>query len=321
MTELSGFVLIDKSEGPTSHAVVSCIRRVLKVDKAGHLGTLDPFASGLLPVMIGNASRLFDEVLEGEKGYLFTVSLGTETDTLDGTGRIVAEAPVPASAAVLAADVLPGFLGPIEQIPPVYSALKMNGRPLYEHMRATGKLPDDIASKRRTVTIHSLEIVGAVETKEASEVTFRVVCSKGTYVRSLARDLAKAMDTVGHCKALCRERVAPWDVKAALKLDLKNPPAPDVLLAAMRPAEEMIPDTDLWALPQCVQKALLAGNPFVLSIDAVQRLRPSAFAEPDKALVRLDATTFLADLIWPGSAHRHAPEPGAVRIQPRKKIS
>lgn len=137
---LCGLILVDKQPGITSHFVVARIRKILKLDKVGHLGTLDPFASGLLPIMIGGATRLADEVMEGKKGYLFEISFGSETDTLDIEGQVVRTEAVPENFALQLVDVLNQFTGLISQVPPSFSALKMNGKPLYEHMRGKGEL-------------------------------------------------------------------------------------------------------------------------------------------------------------------------------------
>ena len=150
---LCGLVLIDKAAEINSHKIVSAMRKILNIDKVGHLGTLDPFATGLLPVLIGGATRLSDEIMDGKKQYLFTISLGTETDTLDYSGRVISDAAVPENFNEKIQENLYQFTGNIEQVPPVYSALKMNGRPLYEYMRATGKLPDSIETKKRIVQI------------------------------------------------------------------------------------------------------------------------------------------------------------------------
>lgn len=211
---LSGLLLIDKATGVTSHSVVAAVRRELKVERVGHLGTLDPFASGLLPVLVGNATRLSDVLMDGQKQYLFTIKLGSETDTLDTTGLIVEEKEVPHNFIEKMKTILPNFSGDVEQIPPAYSALKMGGRPLYEYMRSCGQLPQSLETKKRNVRIDKIEFVDACESSHC--ISFRVVCGKGTYVRSLARDMARAIGTVGHCFTLRREGVGVWDVADAL---------------------------------------------------------------------------------------------------------
>jgi tRNA pseudouridine55 synthase len=255
-------ILIDKPAGPTSHAVVSAIKRSLRADKVGHLGTLDPFASGLLPVMVGNTSRLSDEAMQGRKGYLFTIRFGQETDTLDPTGRVVAEANLPSENSLAQlTQVLNQFTGPIEQVPPVYSALKMNGRPLYEHIRATGVLPADIETKRRIVQVDTLEIINA----GIHELTLRTVVSKGTYIRSLARDIARALGSVGTCVQLRRECVEPWHVNHALKLSLDGSgrvvaPSKEELLSYCHPPWSVAPELARAIIPESLSPRLESGN-------------------------------------------------------------
>ncbi|NBO38893.1 tRNA pseudouridine(55) synthase TruB [bacterium] len=259
-------ILVDKPEGPTSHNVVAAVKRALKADKVGHLGTLDPFASGLLPILIGNTARLADEAMDGQKGYLFTIGFGAETDTLDPTGRVIAQAPLPDDLSNPAIErVLSAFRGPIEQVPPVYSALKMNGMPLYEHMRATGKLPVDIESKRRQVNIHALEVIHV----DNKSLELRVVCSKGTYVRSLARDIAKALGSVGTCIKLRRELVEPWNVNDALKFATDAAgriatPDLDALRHALLPPWAVAPKLPRAILPEQHAARFNSGNPLIV---------------------------------------------------------
>ena len=316
-------ILIDKPEGPTSHAVVSVIKRILGAEKVGHLGTLDPFASGLLPVLVGNTARLADEAMDGEKGYRLSIELGRETDTLDPTGRVVAEAPLPSR---LSEDIIEGILasfrGRIEQTPPVYSALKMNGMPLYEHMRATGRLPMDIESKRRSVMIHSLALVSF----SPNSLCLRVVCSKGTYIRSLARDIGKALNSVGICKTLRREWVEPWHVDSAFKIALDPtgriaPPGKDHILEASLPAWKVAPKIPRAVLGIEQKKRFLSGN----TIDVFQadltwetEITDSSMSQssvqehPKKALIQCDDVQFLCEIAATGH--------GQTKIQPRKRI-
>lgn len=310
-------LLIDKPAGPTSHAVVATIKRTLGADKVGHLGTLDPFASGLLPIMIGNTARLSDEAMDGKKGYLFTIGFGRETDTLDPTGRVIAETELPSAEAVARVDsYLANFRGPIEQVPPVYSALKLNGMPLYEYMRGTGQLPIDIETKRRTVTIHSLELVDC----NLEQLTLRVVCSKGTYVRSLARDIAKAMGTVGTCIQLRREMVEPWHVHDALPLSLGDDgrisaPEKQLLVSRLLPAWSVAANLPRGKISPELETKLLSGNPLVLnSADVVWEddLLPAAAGSEAKIFITSGETLFLCQ------AQKNTADDW--KIQPRKRI-
>ena len=268
----SGLLLVDKSPSWTSHHVVSHIRKILKKQfqrdiRVGHLGTLDPFASGLLPILIGGVTRLSDEMMDGKKQYLFQISLGKETDSLDTTGQEIKTASVPPNASELFEKITPQFRGEIEQVPPVYSALKMQGRPLYEYMRAEGKLPFDIQTKKRLVLIHHLDFLGV--DKANALATFRVLCGKGTYVRSLARDLCVAIGTVGHCFSLRREIVAPWSVEGALLFSEENKPTEEEIQKNILLPEKIFPHWIKISVPQEHTKIFSAGNIISLNLDSL----------------------------------------------------
>lgn len=215
--KLSGLVLVDKEEGPTSHHIVNKFRKLLNKIKVGHLGTLDPFASGLLPILLGNTTRLADDLIAEKKTYVFSIFLGQETDTLDVQGRVIETQAVPENYHLKIVEVLDEFRGKIKQVPPVYSALKMNGLPLYQHMRATGKLPQDISTKEKEVTVFDVKILGFFDSDDEHIVTLEVTVSKGFYIRSFARDLARRIGTVGYCKTLRRTKIGDWDVADAVK--------------------------------------------------------------------------------------------------------
>ncbi len=263
LENLCGLFLVDKSPNVTSHKVVSVLRKTLKIDKIGHLGTLDPFATGLLPVLIGGATKLSDEIMDGKKQYLFTVTFGSETDTLDNSGRVLKTKNVPADFVTKAEEIISSFLGVIEQVPPVYSALKMNGKPLYEYMRSLGKLPEDIETKKRNVFIEQLEILSS--DLETQSMTFRVLCGKGTYVRSLARDIALAIDTVGHCSQLRREFVEPWSVNDALLFTDEKILNPNYIKSKIISVEEMLPHIPVIVVDSEFQKFFNSGNVMYVS--------------------------------------------------------
>ncbi|MEY2986633.1 MAG: hypothetical protein RJB13_154 [Pseudomonadota bacterium] len=314
-------ILIDKPEGPTSHAVVAAMKRALSVTKVGHLGTLDPFASGLLPIMVGNTARLADEAMDGKKGYLFVIGLGSQTDTLDPSGRVVFSAPLPDALDQLKIEAaIAQFRGQIEQVPPAYSALKVNGMPLYEYMRATGELPIDIESKRRKITIHALECLEHTE----SRITLRVICSKGTYVRSLARDIALELGSCGTCIELRRELVEPWDVKNALKVFVGAdgkvvPPDRAQVLAHCQPPWSMAPHLTRFSIDNGHKEKFVSGNHFILNIDEIKNFTSGGNTlnkvddETQKAFVQCEDVSFLCEV---------TPLPEQlIRLQPRKRIS
>jgi tRNA pseudouridine55 synthase len=198
---LNGLLLIDKPAGITSFDVVRRVRHALKVRKVGHLGTLDPFATGLLPLALGEATKLAQFLLEESKTYLATLRLGMETDTQDLTGRITAESEIlPAPEEVHRAAA--GFVGEIDQVPPRYSAVHHQGERLYKLARR-GEV---VEAAPRKVVIYRLEI----QDMALPEVTIRVECGKGTYIRSLAHDLGRVLGCGAHLVALTRLAVGPF---------------------------------------------------------------------------------------------------------------
>ncbi len=210
---LHGVLLIDKPAGITSAEAVRRIKRHLgRRTRVGHLGTLDPFATGLLPILIGEATKLAPFLQEGEKEYTGLIRLGAETDTLDPTGTIVHRAPVPVLEAERLKELALNFTGAIEQVPPLYSALKRDGVRFYELARRGEEVPPPAA---RGVEIRLLEL----EAAGADSIRFRVRCSTGTYIRSLARDLGSALGSAAHLVELRRTRNGHFEVGAATALD------------------------------------------------------------------------------------------------------
>lgn len=212
---LHGWIVLDKPLGLSSAQGVAAVKRTLRgigirPNSIGHGGTLDPLATGVLPIAIGEATKLAGRMLDARKGYDFTVSWGTATVTEDAEGDVIATSDVrPDPAAVAAA--LPTFTGPIEQVPPAYSALKVDGQRAYARARAG----ETLVLATRAVTIHALSLIAA----SAESATVSALVSKGTYIRSLARDLAVALGTVGHVTMLRRTRAGPFTLDAAISLD------------------------------------------------------------------------------------------------------
>ncbi|HZG09562.1 MAG TPA: tRNA pseudouridine(55) synthase TruB [Allosphingosinicella sp.] len=220
---MHGWLVIDKPVGPGSTQIVSAVKRALREGgypkvKVGHGGTLDPLASGVLPVALGEATKLAGRMLDADKVYDFAIRFGDETDTLDAEGAVVATSDVRPSSRQVEA-VLVHFTGEIEQVPPVYSALKIDGRRAYDLARAGA----EVEMKSRRVTVYSLTChpgfhgddgVGRVE-----EVTLTARVSKGTYIRSLARDLSYAVASVGHVTMLRRSKAGPFTLEQAISLD------------------------------------------------------------------------------------------------------
>jgi len=207
---LAGWLVIDKPQGLTSSRVVEKLRRSLKV-KTGHAGTLDPLATGVLPIALGEATKTIRFASAGRKRYRFTIRWGAATDTDDREGAVLAESPVrPGAGAIRAA--LPGFVGRIAQRPPAYSAIKIDGRRAYALARA-GRPPD---LKSRPVEIDELRLLDIPDPDHAE---FEAAVGGGTYIRSLARDLAEALGTRGHIVELRRLSVAPFTENQAISLD------------------------------------------------------------------------------------------------------
>lgn len=200
---IDGVLLLDKPLGMSSTAAGQRVRRLLRIDKVGHVGSLDPLASGMLPLCLGEATKLAGEILEGDKVYRFTISLGAATSTGDREGEVIETQPVPTLDSAQVQRVLAGFLGDSLQTPPMYSAIKQDGQPLYRLARA-GKT---VERQPRPIRIEQLELLGQ---PEPHTLECRVTCGKGTYVRVLAEDIARALGTVGHVIALRRESVAPF---------------------------------------------------------------------------------------------------------------
>ena len=217
---LHGWLVIDKPLELGSTQVVGAVKRALREGgypraKVGHGGTLDPLASGVLPVAIGEATKLAGRLLDSDKAYAFTVAFGTQTDTLDAEGRVIATSDVRPSRAALD-GVLPRFTGPIDQVPPAYSALKVDGERAYDLARAG----EEVTLASRAVTIHDLAVSDtAGETNALASATLVAHVSKGTYIRSLARDIALALGTVGHVTFLRRTRAGPFGLAQAISLD------------------------------------------------------------------------------------------------------
>ena len=211
---LHGWVILDKPVGLGSTTSVSAVKRILREagepkTKVGHGGTLDPLASGVLPVALGEATKLCGRMLNATKAYDFTIRFGEETDTLDAQGKVIATSDADPDRDQIEA-VLPRFTGTIQQVPPAYSALKIGGKAAYARARAG----EDVQLQARPVTVHELKLLPG-----ADPITLSATVSKGTYIRSLARDIAHALNTVGHITMLRRTRAGPFGLDQAVSLD------------------------------------------------------------------------------------------------------
>lgn len=212
---MHGWIILDKPLGLGSTQGVSAVKRALREGgygkwKVGHGGTLDPLATGVLPIAVGEATKLAGRMLDSDKVYDFTVKFGVETDTLDLEGAVIAESDARPSRAEIEA-VLPRFTGSIEQVPPAYSALKVDGERAYDLARKGA----EVTLASRAVTIHRLTLGDTTP----DSVTLTAHVSKGTYIRSLARDIAHALGTVGHVTVLRRVKAGPFTLESAISLD------------------------------------------------------------------------------------------------------
>ncbi len=200
---VNGILLLDKPADITSNGALQRVKRLFNAKKAGHTGSLDPIATGMLPLCFGEATKFSQFLLESNKSYLVTAKLGEETTTGDCEGDVIVRKPIIDVDALRIAALMENFVGEIEQVPPMFSAIKHQGKPLYELARQG----IEIERKARRITIFSLELIDFVQ----NEFTFRVHCSKGTYVRTLVQDLGRALDCGAHVIALRRTHVSPYE--------------------------------------------------------------------------------------------------------------
>ncbi len=206
-----GVLNVRKEAGWTSHDVVARIRGKLHGMKLGHAGTLDPAATGVLPLLVGRGTRIAEYLVEWDKTYLAGLHLGETTDTQDGTGTVLQRSPFESVTEARIREVVAGFEGRIQQVPPMYSAVKVGGVPLYKAARA-GR---DVARQAREITVFRLEVVSI----QLPDVMLRVSCSKGTYIRTLCADIGERLGVGGHMATLIRERVGPLMIEQALTVD------------------------------------------------------------------------------------------------------
>ena len=225
---LDGVLLLDKPEGLSSNHALQRAKRTLDAAKAGHTGTLDPFATGLLVCCTGRATKICGVMLDADKGYVATIRLGEETDSGDLTGNVVSAAGPDFTGVEEQPlrDALSRFMGSIEQVPPMYSALKRDGKPLYEYARAGIELE----RAARQVTIHRLDLLSF----DGKEAVVDILCTKGTYVRTLAQDIGRVLGCGAHLSALRRTQVGPFRLENAIALDaLQAMPDPKTALMSL----------------------------------------------------------------------------------------
>jgi tRNA pseudouridine55 synthase len=266
---LSGIILIDKPAGPTSAEVVRQVKWRVKPARVGHLGTLDPFATGVLPILVGEGTKLAPFLHDGDKHYEGLIALGSETDTLDRTGEVVRTAPIPTIDKARLEALAARFSGTVMQTPPIFSAIKRDGVPLYKLARRGDEVAPPPA---REVQISQLELT----VEGAGAIRFSLICSPGTYMRSLARDIGVALDTAAHLAELRRTRSGGFAIENARPMATvlaaldgrSNPLTPasearhadhggDVGLIAMRDAVPELPEV---AVDAAIEQRLRNGD-------------------------------------------------------------
>lgn len=208
---MDGVLVIDKPQGPTSHDVVAKVRRGLNIDKVGHTGTLDPMATGVLPLVLGRGTKLAQYLTGGDKSYRATLRLGISTTTLDAEGEVTATRDVADASPEAIEAALAPLRGVIAQVPPMYSAKKIDGRKLYELARKGV----EVVREAKTVTVHALTLIDV----QGHDVTIDVTCSAGTYVRVLAQDIGEHLGAGAHLTALRRTAAGPFGLDAAISLE------------------------------------------------------------------------------------------------------
>src|SRR5262245_9782628 len=278
--KIDGWVILDKPVGLGSTPAVAKVRRLFGAAKAGHGGTLDPLASGVLPIALGEATKTVPFVMDARKEYRFTLRFGEARSTDDGEGEVTATSDArPSDQEITRA--LPAFVGEVEQTPPAFSALKVEGKRAYELARAG----ETVDLRPRRVRIERLELVDRPDTDHAD---FVVSCGKGTYIRSLGRDLAQALSTVGYLSALRRTAAGPFREKMAISLPkleaLGHIPA---LLGALAPVSTALDDIPALALTETQADRLRQGQPVLLTRDV----------PPAGALLRAEAGSRLVALV------------------------
>ena len=215
---MNGIILIDKPKEYTSHDVVAIIKKISK-EKVGHTGTLDPNATGVLPLLIGKATEISKYLINHDKTYIATLKLGQRTDTADVEGNVIEEKEIPELSEEIVIKALNSMIGKQVQVPPMYSAIKVNGKKLYEYARE-GKT---VEIKGRDIEIYDMKLL-ELNLKE-TEIIFKILCSKGTYIRTVCEDVAENLDTVGYMKDLRRVKVGEFEIFNSVKIeDIKENP-------------------------------------------------------------------------------------------------
>lgn len=268
--DVHGVLLLDKPIGWSSNDALIRAKRLLWAKKAGHTGTLDPLATGLLPLCFGEATKFSQDLLDADKTYETVVRLGIKTTTADAEGEVLSERPVSVTPEQLQAAVA-RFVGEIDQVPPMHSALKKDGKPLYEYARA-GQTVERTA---RRVTIHSIDVLAADLESAAPTVTLRVSCSKGTYIRTLGEDIGEALGCGAHLVALRRTQVGSLTLEGAVTLDALEAVSEDQRAALLAPVDALLQTLPRVELDAEASRRFLHGQrlPLALALPNVDQVR------------------------------------------------
>ena len=264
-----GVILLDKPLGLSSNQALQKVKWLLRAEKAGHTGTLDPLATGVLPLCFGAATKFSQQHLDADKVYETTVRLGRKTSTADAEGDVIDERPVTCSLGQVV-EVLDRFMGPIRQVPPMHSALKKDGKALYEYARDG----ETVEREPREVVIHELDMLDVQLQGDAPCLRLRVACSKGTYIRTLGEDIGEALGCGGHLTALRRVQTGPFEASQCLTLEQLEAMTEDARLAALFPIDCLLSGT-----PAITLNAENAGR----FLSGLRRRGPW----PDASLVRV----------------------------------
>jgi tRNA pseudouridine55 synthase len=256
---INGWLIINKPVGVNSTRVVSIIKRYFNAKKVGHAGTLDPLANGVLPIALGEATKTINYMMDSDKEYRFTVKWGEETSTCDREGEVVATSDkIPTNEEILA--ILPEFTGEIDQIPPVYSAIKINGKRAYDLARSG----QEVEMKSRKVRVYDLKLIDTS--------TFLVKCGKGTYIRSMARDIALKLGTKGHVTTLTRTKVGKFSIEDAILLEtFENSVYKAGSEGAVLPVDAVLDDIPVLAFTLSEAKDLRHGKHVKFAVEGLNR--------------------------------------------------
>ncbi len=232
-----GVILLDKPLGLSSNQALQKVKWLLRAEKAGHTGTLDPLATGVLPLCFGAATKFSQQHLDADKVYETTVRLGRKTTTADAEGEVIAERPVTCTLGQVV-EVLDRFMGPIRQVPPMYSALKKDGKALYEYAREG----ETVEREARDVVIHDLDMLDVQLQGDAPFLKLRVACSKGTYIRTLGEDIAEALGCGGHLSALRRVQTGPFEADQCITIEQLEAMEEGERLQQLLPIDVLLPE-------------------------------------------------------------------------------